>query len=388
MNRFVYVDNNATTQVAKEVLEEMKPYFTKYYGNPSSMYAFAEPAHCAIEKARDQAATLINAARPDEIVFTSCGTESDNTAIFGILNAFPDKKHFITTAVEHPAVYNLCDELQRQGYRITKLSVDSKVQINLDELREAITDDTALVSIMWANNETGTVYPVEEAAAIAHEHGVPFHTDAVQAAGKVPIDVSGSEIDLLSLSGHKIHAPKGVGLLYIKRGTRLRPFFVGGHQEHGRRAGTENVTGIIGLGKACEMAQATLNDELTRVRDMRDRLEAELLKRIPYSHINGDLVNRTPNTTSVTFEFVEGESMLLLLSDAGICASSGSACTSGSLEPSHVLIAAGVPNSEAHSAVRFSLSRYTTEEEIDYILDRMPGIIERLREISPFKPAD
>ena len=388
MNSLVYVDNNATTQVAPEVLEEMKPYFTEYYGNPSSIYTFAGPAQAALKKARCQAAELINAARLDEIVFTSCGTESDNTAIFGILNAYPEKKHFITTAVEHPAVYNLCDELHRRGYSITQLKVDAKVQIDLDELRKAITENTALVSIMWANNETGTVYPIAEAAAIAHEHGVPFHTDAVQAAGKVPIDVQETDVDLLSLSGHKIHAPKGVGLLYIKRGTRLRPLFVGGHQEHGRRAGTENVTAIIGLGKACDMARESLGDELTRVREMRDYLEAELVKRIPYSHVNGDIEYRTPNTTNITFEFIEGESMLLLLSDAGICASSGSACTSGSLEPSHVLIAAGVPTSQAHSAVRFSLSRYNTQAEMDYILERMPGIIERLREISPFKPTD
>jgi cysteine desulfurase len=388
MSRLIYTDNNATTRVADEVFDAMVPYFTEYYGNPSSMYAFAEYAHKPVENAREQAATLINAARTDEIVFTSCGTESDNAAIFGVLHAYPEKKHFITTAVEHPAVYNLCDELERQGYRVTKLRVNSDVQIDLEELRAAITGDTALVSIMWANNETGTIYPVEAAADIAHEHGVPFHTDAVQAAGKVPIDVQRTNIDLLSLSGHKIHAQKGVGLLYIKRGTRLRPFFVGGHQEHGRRAGTENVPGIVGLGKACEMARAALGDELTRVKTMRDRLETELLKHISYSHVNGDMVNRTPNTTNITFEFIEGESMLLLLSDEGICASSGSACTSGSLEPSHVLIAAGVPPSQAHSAVRFSLSRYNTDEEIDYIINRMPGIIERLRNISPFKPAD
>ena len=382
----VYLDNNATTCVADEVFDAMKPFFSKYYANPSGMYAFASTAHKPLEHAREQVASLIHAARPDEIVFTSCGTESDNTAIFGVLNALPAKRHFITTAVEHPAIYNLCDELIRRGYRITRLPVNSDFQINLDHLRVAITDDTALVSIMWANNETGTIYPVAQAAEIAHERGVAFHTDAVQAVGKIPVDVQCANVDLLSLSGHKIHAQKGIGALYIRRGTRLRPFFIGGHQEYGRRAGTENVPAIVGLGKACELARAAIPDEMNSVRLLRDTLETGLLNRVPHSYGNGSRVQRTPNTSNITFEYIEGESMLLMMSDLGICASSGSACTSGSLEPSHVLVAAGIPANQTHSAIRFSLSRFTTDSEIKYVLDSVPPIIDHLRQISPFTP--
>lgn len=382
----VYADNNATTRVADEVLAAMLPFFTEKYANPSSMYAFALEAKKPMEEAREQVARLINAAHPDEIIFTSCGTESDNAAIFGVLEAHPSKRHVIMTAVEHPAVYNLTETLQRHGVRVTHIGVDREGLLKLDELRSAITDDTAIVSVMWANNETGVLSPIEEVCAIAHERGVIVHTDAVQAVGKVPVDVQKVPVDLLSLSGHKFHAPKGVGALYVKRGTRLRPFFVGGHQEHGRRAGTENVPSIVGLGRAAELAQAYLSDEVTRVRALRDRFEQELTARVPYTHINGHRTLRTPNTTSITFSYVEGEAILLMLSDQGICASSGSACTSGSLEPSHVLRAMGLPEVEAYGTVRFSFSRYTTEAEIEYMLERIPPVIARLREMSPFYP--
>ena len=377
MKPLLYIDNNATTRVADEVMQAMLPYLTQQYGNPSSMYAFAQPPAAAIERARAQVAALIGAERPDEIIFT---------AIFGTLAAKPDKKHVITSAVEHPAVYNLCETLAQRGYRITFIRVDTKGALDLDHLASAITDDTALVSIMWANNETGVLCPVERIAALCKERGVTFHTDAVQAVGKVPVNVARVAADMLSLSGHKLHAPKGVGALYVRRGTRLRPFFVGGHQEHGRRAGTENVPGIVALGAAADLAAAYLSDEVTRVRTLRDRLEREILARVPQSYRNGDADNRTPNTTSISFEYIEGEAILLYLSDAGICAASGSACTSGSLEPSHVLRAMGVPLALAHSAIRFSLSRYTTDAEVEHVIQTVPGIIQRLREISPFAP--
>jgi cysteine desulfurase len=382
----IYVDNNATTCVADEVVTAMLPFFTRHYGNPSSMYAFAIEAARPMEHARAQVAQLLNAAHADEITFTSCGTESDNAAILGALAAQPRKNHVITTAVEHPAVYNLGEELQRRGAHVTYLKVNHDGLIDLDELRAAITDKTALVSCMWANNETGVLMPVQEACAIAHECGVLFHTDAVQAVGKIPVDVQAAGVDLLSLSGHKFHAPKGIGALYIKRGTRVRPLFVGGHQEHGRRAGTENVPYIIGLGAAADMASAFLNDEATRVKALRDELERELLARVPATQVNGDRLRRTPNTTNITFSYVEGEAMLLSMSDLGICASSGSACTSGSLEPSHVLRAMGRTHDEAHGAVRFSLSRYNSAADIHAIIEALPPIVTRLRAMSPFTP--
>jgi cysteine desulfurase len=386
MSRIVYADNNATTRVADEALDAMLPFLRDAYGNPSSMYALAfEPKH-AVERARAQTAALINAAHPDEIVFTSCGTESDNYAIFGVLAVRPDKRHVIMSSVEHPAIFNLTETLQRRGCRVTHVPVDAQGLLDLDALRAAVCDETALISVMWANNETGVVSPVAEACAIAREHGVVFHTDAVQAVGKLPVDVQATDVDLLALSGHKFHAPKGVGALYIKRGTRTRPFFVGGHQEHGRRAGTENVPGIVALGAAAELAGEFIQDEVTRVKALRDKLETELLARIPESHRNGHAELRTPNTTNITFKYVEGEAILLLMSDAGICASSGSACTSGSLEPSHVLRAMGVGHELAHSAVRFSLSRYTTAADVDHIIEHLPPIIERLRLMSPFTP--
>ncbi len=381
--KVVYVDNNATSRVAPEVLEAMLPYFKEYYGNPSSMHMFGGQVAAKVNEAREKAADVLG-ADPSEIVFTSCGTESDNAAILGALDSYPEKRHLITTRVEHPAIGNLCAYLGRKGYRITELSVDREGRMDLDELRESITEETALVTIMYANNETGVVFPIEEIGEIVKEKGIPFHTDAVQAVGKIPIDLKKSKIDMLSLSGHKLHAPKGIGVLFIRKGTRFSPFIIGGHQEKGRRGGTENVPYIIGMGKAFELAKAHLEEENTRVKALRDYLEEKILEKIPNAMVNGDRVHRLPNTVNVSFEYVEGESILLLLSGLGICASSGSACTSGSLEPSHVLRAMGVPFTAAHGSIRFSLSIYNTKEEMDYILQHLPPIIERLRDISPF----
>jgi cysteine desulfurase len=381
--RTVYVDNNATTKVAPEVLEEMLPYFSEYYGNPSSMHFFGGQVQKKVDEARAKVADFLG-AEPSEIVFTSCGTESDNAAILGTLDSFPEKRHLITTRVEHPAVGNVSTYLGRKGYRVTELSVDREGRLDLDELRESLTDETALITIMYANNETGVVFPIEEIGEIVKARGIPFHTDAVQAAGKIPLNMKKSKVDMLSISGHKLHAPKGIGVLYIRKGTRFSPFMIGGHQEKGRRGGTENVPYIIGLGKACELAKKDLDEENTRVKALRDYLEAKLLEKIPNTLVNGDRVHRLPNTVSVSFEYVEGESILLLLSDLGICASSGSACTSGSLEPSHVLRAMGVPFTAAHGSIRFSLSIYNTKEEMDYIIEHLPPIIQRLRDISPF----
>jgi len=379
----VYMDNNATTRVAPEVIEAMMPYLRDYYGNPSSMYTFGGQVGAAVNKARQQVATLLG-AEPDEILFTSCGTESDNTAIRSALRVRPGKRHIVTTRVEHPAVLSLGKTLEKEGYIVTYLSVDSRGWIDLDELRHALREDTAVVSIMMANNETGTILPVEEAGAIVRERGILFHVDAVQGVGKLPLDMRTSNIDLLSMSGHKIHAPKGVGALYIRRGTPFRAFLIGGHQEKSRRGGTENVSSLVGLGAACELAGQHIDDENTRVRAMRDRLEQGLLSGAPDARLNGHPLHRLPNTTNVSFEFVEGEAILLLMNQFNICASSGSACTSGSLEPSHVLRAMGVPYTAAHGSVRFSLSRYNTEDEVDFILEKLPPIITRLREISPF----
>ena len=379
----IYVDNNATTRVAPEVFEEMTPYFTELYGNPSSMHFFGGQVQRKVEEARERVAALLG-AQPQEIIFTSCGTESDNAAIMSALQCNPEKRHVLTTRVEHPAVKNLVAHLKREGYRVTELPVDREGLLSIEEVSRAMTEDTVIVSVMWANNETGVLFPVEEIATLAKSRGIIFHTDAVQAVGKIPINLAESQIDMLSLSGHKLHAPKGIGVLYVRRGTRFAPFVVGGHQEGGRRGGTENVPYIIGLGKACELAATNLEEENLRVKNLRDKLENGLLDRIENSMINGDSEQRLPNTLSISFEYVEGESILLKLSDRGICASSGSACTSGSLEPSHVLRAMGVPFTAAHGSIRFSLSTYNTEEEIDYILEVMPPIIEQLRAISPF----
>ena len=379
----IYMDNNATTRVAPEVVEEMLPYFSDLYGNPSSMHAFGGNVGAKLKTAREQVATLIGAL-PEEIMFTSCGTESDSTAIHAAIRANPDKRHIITTRVEHPAVKSLGEHLAQNGYRVTFVPVDRQGRLDLDHLYKSLSDDTAIVSVMWANNETGTIFPVEEIAQKVRERGIVFHTDAVQTVGKIPINMADSAIDMLSISGHKLHAPKGIGVLYLRKGTKFAPFLMGGHQEGGRRAGTENSAAIIGLGRAAQLVMESMDDENTRVRALRDKLEAELLKRVPNAMVNGDPENRLPNTTSIAFEFVEGEAILLLMDQYGICASSGSACTSGSLEPSHVLRAMGVPFTAAHGSIRYSLSIYNTEEEIDFVIDKMPPIIERLRQMSPF----
>ncbi|HNQ19412.1 MAG TPA: cysteine desulfurase NifS, partial [Smithellaceae bacterium] len=379
----IYLDNNATTQVAEEVLEAMLPYFREFYGNPSSMHTFGGQVGQKIRAAREQVAALIGAL-PEEIIFTSCGTESDNSAIRSALTTQPDKKHIVTSRVEHPAVRALCAHLATQGYRITELPVDKNGILDLENLEKSMTPDTAVVSLMWGNNETGVIFPVEEAAAMAHDRGILFHTDAVQTVGKIHINMKNNVIDMLSISGHKLHAPKGIGVLYIRRGTKYVPYLIGGHQEKERRGGTENAPSIIGLGKACELAAKNMEKENTYVKKLRDKLEAELLKRIPQSRVNGDTNDRLPNTTNISFEYVEGEAILLLMNELGICASSGSACTSGSLQPSHVLRAMGVPFTMAHGSVRFSLSIYNTDKEIDFVIEKMPGIIERLRGMSPF----
>ena len=381
--RVIYVDNNATTQVAPEVIEEIRPYFNEFYGNPSSMHSFGGQVGRKLVEARADVAALIGAA-PDEIIFTGCGTESDSTAIWAAIRSYPNKKHIITSRVEHPAVKNLFEYLSKNGYRVTFVPVDRQGYLDLDYLYQNLSDDTAIASIMWANNESGMIFPLEEISRAVKEHGVVFHTDAVQAVGKIPIDLRNIEVDMLSLSGHKFHGPKGIGALYVRKGTKFFPFLIGGHQESGRRGGTENVASIIGLGKASQLAADHLGKDIARVKELRDKLENELLKRIPNAFINGSLKNRLPNTSSIAFEYVEGESILLMMDEFGICASSGSACTSGSLEPSHVLRAMGVPFTAAHGSIRFSLSVYNTEEEIDFIVEKLPPIIERLRDMSPF----
>jgi cysteine desulfurase len=379
----IYVDNNATTKVDERVFEAMLPYLKESYGNPSSMHSFGGDIAADITRAREQVAALIN-AEPEEIVFTSCGTESDSTAVWATLEAYPEKKHIITSRVEHPAIKNLFEHLSKKGYKVSFVPVDKKGNLDLDYLYGQLSPETAIVSIMWANNETGVIYPVGEIAAAVREQGVVFHTDAVQAPGKLEVDVKHTPVDMLSLSGHKIHAPKGVGVLYIKKGTKFSPFLIGGHQEHGRRGGTENVASLVGLGKAAELAREQLADTPRKVAALRDKLEKNLLERIPNSMVNGDPLHRLPNTTNISYEYVEGEAILLMMNELGICASSGSACTSGSLEPSHVLRAMGVPFTAAHGSIRYSLSHYNTEEEIDYIIEHTPPIIKRLRDMSPF----
>lgn len=389
-NKIIYLDNNATTAVAPEVFEAMKPYFCEKYGNPSSIYRFGGSVAAEIENARRQVAELIGADYRDkdgnapEIIFTSCGTESDNAAINAALLAKPERKKIVTTAVEHPAVLHYCEELTHRGYTVELIGVDGQGKLDMEALKNAVDDNTAIVSAMWGNNETGTIFPVKDIAEIAHAKGAFFHTDAVQAAGKVVIDVKECGIDFLSISGHKLHSPKGVGALYVRRGILFTPLIFGGHQERGRRGGTENVTSIIGLGKACEIAREKLAEEYIYLKNLRDNFEAKLLASIPRIRINGDLENRLPGTSSVSFECIEGESILMLLDVFGICASSGSACTTGSLEPSHVLRAMGIPYSAAHGTIRFSLSRYNTAGELDFVAEKLPPIIARLREISPY----
>jgi cysteine desulfurase len=381
--RIIYMDNNATTKVDPQVVEEMIPYFMESYGNPSSMHVLGGQAGRKLKEAKAKVADLIG-AQPEEIIFTSCGTESDNTAIWAALKSNPDKKHIVTTRVEHPAIKNPAEYLAKNGYRVTFVPVDRKGHLDMDFFYDSLTDETAVVSVMWANNESGVIFPIEEIAPVLRDRGIVFHTDAVQAVGKLPVNMEKVEVDMLSLSGHKLHAPKGVGALYVRKRTKFSPFLMGGHQENGRRGGTENVASIIGLGKAAELALKHQKEVNTRVRSLRDRLEKELLQRIPNSMVNGDKEMRLPNTTSIAFEYVEGEAILLMMNELGICASSGSACTSGSLEPSHVLRAMGVPFTAAHGSIRFSLSTYNTDKEVDFIIAKLPPIINRLREMSPF----
>ncbi len=379
----VYLDNNATTQLAPEVIEAMIPFLKDNYGNASSMHTFGGRVKKHIERAREQVAALIN-SDPQEIIFTSCGTESDNTAVRSVADTLPTRKHIITSRVEHPAVLATTAYMERKGYRITSLPVDNNGLLSPTEFESAVSDDTAIASIMWANNETGVLCPIDQLAETARSHGVIFHSDAVQAAGKIKIDVKSTPVDMLSISGHKLHAPKGIGVLYIRRGTPFSPFMLGGHQESGRRAGTENVPYIVGLGVACEIAAKMIAEENTYVKSLRDKLETALLQKCPDSRLNGHPELRLPNTTNISFEFIEGESILLMLDREGIAASSGSACTSGSLEPSHVMRAMGVPFTAAHGSIRFSLSRYNNEKEINYVIEKLPPIINRLRELSPF----
>ena len=378
----IYLDNNATTRVDPDVLDAMLPYLSDLYGNPSSMHSFGGQVGAAVQDARVQVAELLG-AEDTEIIFNSCGSEGNNTAIHAALAAQPEKRHIITTAVEHPAILNVCKHLEKKGYTVTYLSVDRRGQLDLMEVEAAMTGGTALVTTMYANNETGVIFPVEQVGAIAKEYGATFHVDAVQAVGKVPINLKNSTIDLLTLSGHKLHAPKGVGALYVRRGFRFRPFLLGGHQERGRRAGTHNVAGIIALGKAAELAREHLAD-VQREQELRDLLQTRLLELIPDCEVNGGGTTRLPNTANIGFKYIEGEAILFMLNQHGICASSGSACTSGSLDPSHVLTAMGLPYTILHGSIRFSLSRFTTEDDIQKVIEVMPGIVEKLRAISPF----
>ena len=380
--QLIYLDNNATTRVAHEVVEAMLPCLTEHWGNPSSAYSLAaEPARL-IEEARERVARLIG-ANSRNIVFTSCGTESNNAALQGATLANPAKRHVVTTAVEHSANIKFCRQLEKRGYEVTHLPVDLDGAIDLCDLHAAIRPDTAIVSIMWANNETGVLFPIEEIAAICRSHGVLFHTDAVQVAGKVPIDVRELGVDFLSLSAHKLRAPKGIGVLYVKTGVPFQPYIVGGGQERGQRGGTENVANIVAFGRAAELALSHLDDENTRIRALRDKLENGIFKAIKGSVRNGGGEPRLPNTTNIGFDGVEAEAALLLLDREGICASSGSACTTGSMAPSHVLIAMGLSPEHAMGAVRFSLSKYSTEAEVDHLLAVLPGIIGKIRGESP-----
>jgi cysteine desulfurase len=384
----IYVDNNATTAVAPEVRDAMLPFLEDQYFNPSSMYAPAMQVKKALNGARERIAESIGADLPDEVIFTSCATESNNAAIYGALRAIPSRRHIITTSVEHPAVREVCQDLERSGYEVTYLSVDRHGNLDLGEYVRALRPDTMLVTIMHANNETGVIFPIDRLARVAKETNpeILFHSDATQTMTKLPIDLSREmrHVDMLSFSGHKFHAPKGVGGLYLRRGTPCRTFMIGGHQEKGRRAGTENMPHIVGMAKAVEIAAENHQEEMERVEAMRDRLQSGILEKIPYIEVNGREAPRMPNTLNVACHFIEGEGILYQLSDEGICASSGSACTSGSLDPSHVLSAMNVPFTAMHGSVRFSLSRYNTDEEIDHILKVFPDIVARLRKLSPY----
>lgn len=360
----------------------MAPYYAELYGNPSSIHRFGNQVSEHLGQARVQVASLIGAADPVEVIFTSCGTEGDNAAIRGLLEMRPEKRQIITTQVEHPAILGLCQHLEKKGYRVTWLGVDQDGMLDLDELREALTNETALVSIMFANNETGVIFPIEQIGEIVKSRGVPFHVDAVQAAGKLPIDVKNSPVDLMTLSAHKFHGPKGVGALYVRRGLTFPPFIIGGHQERSRRAGTENVAGIVGMGKAAELALKNQKDDSVKIRALRDQLQDSLLEACPSARVNGDKVKRLPNTLNISFRYLEGESILVLLDQHGICASTGSACTAGSSEPSHVLRAMRTPADWLQGAVRFSLSRFNTEDEVRFINEKMPSIVKRLEGLS------
>lgn len=387
MARTYYFDNNATTRVAPEVRDAMLPFFCDRYGNPSSMHAFGGEVAHDLDHAREEVARFLN-ADPDEIIFTSCATESDNAAIRGIAARAGHDLRIITTAVEHPAVLQPCRRLKALGHDVVELPVDGLGNLDLDQLEACLarTDKPTLVSIMWANNETGVVFPMEKIAALCKAHGATLHTDAVQVGGKIPVDVKKVPVDLLAMSGHKFHAPKGVGLLYVRHGTALPPFLLGGHQERSRRAGTENVPYIVGLAKACELARLGMADEARKLTRLRDRLEAGILATCPDVRVNGDRAHRLPNTLNVSFSYVEGEAIAYRLSDLGICVSTGSACASGSLDPSHVIRAMGVPFTAVHGSVRFSLSRENTDEEVDYVLEKLPPVIKGLRDLSPFGP--
>ena len=395
MARTVYFDNNATTQVAPEVRDAMLPFLGELYGNPSSMHAFGGQVAKHVDAAREEVARFLN-ADPDEIIFTSCATESDNSAIRGTADYFGKDLKVVTTAVEHPAVLQPCHRLKALGHEVVELPVDSSGQLDLAQLEHELTarnpatpqslNSPTLVSVMWANNETGVLFPIERIAEICKAHGAILHTDAVQVAGKIPVDVKKVPVDMLSMSGHKFHAPKGIGIFYVRKGTRLKPFMLGGHQERSRRAGTENVPYIVGLAKACELARLGMAKEAVQLTAMRDRLEAGILEKCPDVRVNGDRARRLPNTLNLSFEYIEGEAIAYHLSDLGICISTGSACASGSLDPSHVIRAMGVPFTAVHGSVRFSLSRYNTMDEVDYVLERLPPVIRNLRELSPFGP--
>lgn len=382
MESVVYFDNNATTRIAPEVLEAMHPYLTELYGNPSSIHHFGSQVAQEMQHARDRVAALLGASDPVEIIFTSSGTEADNAAVRGVLEAQPDKRHIVTTQVEHPAILGLCQHLKKKGYLVTWLGVDAGGMLDLDELRDSLTDHTALVSIMYANNETGVIFPIDQIGEIVKSRGIPFHVDAVQVAGKISLNLKKSAIDLLTISGHKFHAPKGIGALYVRRGITFHPFIIGGHQERNRRAGTENVAGIVGMGKAAELALRHLEEEQSWVRVLRDRLEQSLLDTCPGMRVNGHREKRIPNTLNVSFEYLEGEAILVLLDQYGICASTGSACTAGSVEPSHVLRAMEVPANWLQGAVRFSMSRYNTEGEVRFVAEKVPLVVQRLRGLS------
>lgn len=385
--KLVYLDNNATTKVAPEALEAMLPYLTEEYGNPSSIYDLAHKSNTAIKEAREVMADFLGAGDPKEIIFTSCGSESANTAVKGTLEINRNKKHIITTKVEHPCVLNLYKDLEKKGYSVSWIDVDANGDLDIGQLLESVTPDTALVSVMMANNETGTIYPVDKIAQAVKMQNpeTKVFVDGVQAAGKIPLDLKNTKIDMFGISGHKFHAPKGIGALYVKSGTMLSPLIIGGHQERGKRAGTENVPYIVAMAAAAKLAKENMNDELTRVKALRDKLERGILSKIKNAVLNSKSKNRVPNTTNIGFQYVEGELILLHLNDEGICASSGSACTSGSLEPSHVLRAQGVPFTSLHGSIRFSLSRYTTQEDVDYTLEKLPAIIEKIVKISPFQ---